>query len=269
MSASFPQMFEPTRRDERRFDLEVQPGWAQGRGTFGGLVLAALVRAMQQCEPELERSLRSVTGELVGPVVPGACEITVELLRRGNAVSSFSASLRQPAHAGDDVLARATAVLGRTRAVDRTWAPALETAPPPWAELTPLPYGPFVPEFTQHLEFRLTGPLPFSGATEAIAAGFVRPRVPGAVIDAATVVALADAWWPSAFSIEPRPRPMATIAYTLQNLLGDRQLPGDLPLYHRARAMASDQGYFVDMRELWTPDGQLVALNQQTFVWIK
>ena len=88
MSASFPQMFEPTRRDERRFDLEVQPGWAQGRGTFGGLVLAALVRAMQQCEPESERSLRSVTGELVGPVVPGACEITVELLRRGNAASS-------------------------------------------------------------------------------------------------------------------------------------------------------------------------------------
>ena len=52
-------------------------------------------------------------------------------------------------------------------------------------------------------------------------------------------------------------------------LLVDRVLPADVPLLHRAHVAASAQGFFVEMRELWTEGGELVALNQQTFVWIR
>lgn len=260
------QVITPVRIGDHSFTLEIPPGWGQGRGTFGGLVLGGLVNAMQACEPASDRRLRSLAGELVGPVVPGASTIEVSMLRRGNGVSTLEAWLRQ----GDEVLARATAVLGKTRPVDRAWTPTDREVATPWIDVVPLPMGlPFVPQFAANLEYRVTGALPFSGAREPTTAGWIRAREAPPVIRAAELVALADAWWPAAFSIESAPRPIATVAFTMQNLLGDRELPGDRPLHHRARALTSGDGYFVEFRELWTDTGELVALNEQTFVWIR
>jgi hypothetical protein len=145
----------------------------------------------------------------------------------------------------------------------------LREPPPPSAQVLAIPVGlPFVPEFSRNFEYRVTGPMPFSGGREPESAGWIAARVP-APIGAAELVALADAWWPAAFSTEPAPRPIATVAFTLQNLLGDRVLPGKKPLWHRARAIAAYEGFFVENRELWTEDGELVAINQQNFVWIR
>jgi hypothetical protein len=65
------------------------------------------------------------------------------------------------------------------------------------------------------------------------------------------------------------PRPMATLAFTLQIVADLDALPPGEPLFHRATAVAAREGYSVEMRELWTKAGALVALNQQTFVAIK
>ncbi len=250
-----------------RFAFTVNAGWAQGRGAFGGIVLGAMVRAIEAVEPERERRLRSLTGELVGPTLVGECELVVEELRRGNGVSSWHARVKQ----GGGVTAIATAVLGKTREIgDRTWSPQGREAVAPWTEIEAIPRdNPFAPEFAQHFEYRLVGPYPFSGAPTPIVTGWVRPRQAPAQLGAAHVVAMADAWWPAVFSTERAPRPIATVAFTLQNLLGDRTLPGDRPLLHRATAPAAGDGFFVEHRELWTASGELVAMNQQTFTWIK
>jgi hypothetical protein len=259
------QVTTPVRTGDRSFELDVPPGWAQGRGAFGGLTLGALVRAIEACEPEPARTMRTINAEIFGPVAPGVAAIEVIELRRGNGVSTFEALLRQ----AGDALARATVVLGKPRDVDRTWSPSLRETPPPWADVVPVPADlPFVPEFSRNFEYRITGPFPFSGGREPDAAGWIsaRVRVP---IGAAELVAHADAWWPAAFSTQTAPRPVATVAFTLQSFLGDRVLPSDRPLHHRARAVASHEGFFAEHRELWTADGELVALNEQTFVWIK
>lgn len=254
----------PVRTGDRSFELDVPPGWAQGRGAFGGLVLGALARAIESCEPDADRTMRSINGEIFGPVVPGRAAIEVIELRRGNGVSTFEALLRQ----GGDALARATVVLGKRRDVDRTWTPTLREPPPPFADVVPVPVDlPFVPEFSRNFEYRITGPMPFSSGREPDAAGWISPRVP-VPIGAVELIALADAWWPAAFSTQNAPRPVATISFALQSLLGDRVLPST-PLFHRARAVVSREGYFAEHRELWTKDGELVALNDQTFVWIK
>jgi hypothetical protein len=228
-------------------------------------VLGGLVRAIESCEPERERKLRTLDAEIVGPVLPGACTIDVVELRRGTGVSTWEATLRQ----GGDVLARATGVLGKRRDVGRAWAPSLRERPTPWTDVAAMPPRlPGGPEFSQHFEYRVTGPFPFSGAPEPETAGWISAREPSP-IGAAELVAHADAWWPAAFSTEPAPRPFATVAFTLQNLLGDRVLPADEPLYHRARALVAHEGFFVEYRELWTAAGELVALNQQNFVCIR
>jgi acyl-CoA thioesterase len=250
-----------------RFGFEVRPGWAQGRGAFGGLVLGAMVRAIEAVEPEPARRLRSLTAELIGPTLVGPCELEVTELRRGNGLSSWHARLLQQGQ----VTAIATAVLAKTRDVaDRRWSPSDRDPVKPWTELDAIPKeNPFAPEFAQHFEYRLAGPWPFSGAPKPVVNGWVRAREAPPQIRVAELVALADAWWPSVFSTERGPRPIATVAFTLQSLLGDRELPGDEPLLHRAHAPAAGDGFFVEHRELWTASGELVAMNQQTFAWIK
>jgi acyl-CoA thioesterase len=245
------------------FRLRVLPGWEQGRGAFGGVVLGALTRAMVAAESETERLLRSISGAITAPVLVGDAEIRVTELRRGNAVSTYDAVLSQEG----EVRARATAILGRSRADARRWSP------PPPALVDPDSVRaerlPMAPGFAQHFEFRSTGPQPFAGGTDPIAEGFVRADPPPPVLGPAEAVAYVDAWWPASFVVDAGPRPMATVAFTMQYFPSDRPRPADRPLRYRSRALATHDGYLMEMRELWTEHGELVALNEQTFVMIK
>lgn len=248
------------------FTLDVPDGWQQGRGCFGGLTLSALVRACEQFEREPERTLRSVSGHIVGPVLPGAVEIRVERLRSGSGVSTLAASLRQ----SGETLVHAVCLFGKRRVDDGDWLELMPPARADWRVIEPLPVGPpFGPVFAQHMEFRSVGAMAFSGDTTKPVEGFLREKHPGPARDAAMLVALVDAWWPVAVSRMTSPRPMATVAFTCQ-LLGDlATVPVDEPVYHRGRADAASDGYTVEMRELWTTTGRLLALNQQTIAIIK
>jgi hypothetical protein len=248
-----------------RFDAYIPDQWQQGRGAFGGLVLAVLARAMLSSEPAGERVLRSLLGDLCGPVRPGPASVRVQVLRRGNNVSNLDAQLVQEG----EVLARASAVLSTPRKVDA--APRRPTPPlsPDWqgvgvAPLTP----PAAPVFTQHFEFRPTGQWPFSGASEATAAGYVRTAIPPARVDAPYVIALLDAWWPAQFAVEKLPRPVATVSFAAQLLADVSALDPRLPLFHRAEVSALQDGFFVEMRQLWS-GATLVAMNQQTLALLK
>ena len=250
-----------------RYLLDVPDGWQQGRGAFGGLVLAALARAVEMAEPEKERALRSFNGEIAGPVLPGEALIEVTELRRGSGLSAYNATMSQQGQG----LVRGSAVLARPRNTDppRLHIPA--PSPRPWSEVDviPLEKAPFVPTFSRHLEFRVMGPLPFTGASEPVAEGWIRVKRTPAALGAPEIVALADAWWPAGLASISMPRPMATVAFGLQHFPPPAPLDPAVPLYYRGRVVAEQDGYLVEMRELWSPEGRLVALNQQTIAWIR
>src|SRR5689334_2545425 len=91
-----------------RYQLEIAAGWRQGRGAFGGLVIGALIRAIEQRTADPTRKVRSVTAELPGPAEHGTVDITVETLRAGKNISTARAALSQ----GGEVRAHAVAILG-------------------------------------------------------------------------------------------------------------------------------------------------------------
>ncbi|MFO0745578.1 MAG: thioesterase family protein [Myxococcota bacterium] len=269
-AASFDAWLTPTRVDEGRFAWHVPPGMEQGRATFGGLVLGALTRAMRMAEPDAERRLRWLAGELVGNVGVGPATIDVALVRRGGAVSTWRAELRQ----GDGVAAHASGIFGAPRSLPDLPAAvsARRLAPPvlpPWRELAPMPPVPIAPAFTRHFEYRVHATLPFSGASEALTTGYVRPRAATAIHDDALLVALADAWWIAAMVVLPRPRPAATLGFELELHAAPETLVWDEPLAHRGELLALSDGYASETRELWTPDGRLVCLNRQLVAIIK
>ena len=246
------------------FQFDFPDGWQQGRGAFGGLVIAALIRAVQAAVDD-GRQVRSITAELCGPTVPGPAIVRTEVLRSGSGVSTIAARLIQ----NDAIQAHAVVVLGKARAGDADTT--LLPSPPltPWQDVPVVPVAPPMgPDFARFFEFRNTGALPFAGKHATQASGWIRP-LNATVRDAAWVAACADAWWPVLFAQVTAPRPMATIAFSLQLLVDPATLDPVAPLRHVARTIAVSEGYAVEYRELWSADGRLVALNEQTIAVIK
>lgn len=252
-----------------RFRFAVPDGWQQGRGAFGGLVMGALVKALEAVVGDPSRRLRALTGEFTGPVQPGDATIDCRVLRQGNAVWAVSAALSQ----GADVLTHAVGTFALSRVAgtlgDGVWLDRPAGATPqawPAAEVVEVA-PPIAPVFTQHYEYRPTGVIPYSGAALGTSEGWIRPRhTSGWTV--ASVACTADAWWPSMAARMDTPRPIATVAFTF-DLLADPTTVVDAPLLHRGREYAAADGYSVELRELWSADGRLVALNHQTLAIIK
>jgi hypothetical protein len=272
LDSKFPaaesDLFELTQVIEEKplhFEACFPDHWQQGRGLFGGLVLACMSRALSN-SVESGRTLRSMTAELCGPTQPGQASIEVEVLRAGSQVSTLACKLVQ----GSNIQAHAVAVFGGARSTDRD---GLALSPPTlqnWTEVERVPVEPPLgPSFGQHFEFRLQSGVPFSQSGEASVEGFVWPKNDRHRWNLASIIACADAYWPSTLVNEAQPRPMATIAFTLELCIDPAAVDPAAPLFHRARPVNTRDGYVVEFRELWTPDARLVALNQQTLCIIK
>jgi acyl-CoA thioesterase len=240
--------------------LEVPAGWRQGRGAYGGLVIAAMARAIDDRVADPTRMLRSLTAELPAPVEAGRAELAVEILRHGKAVTTARASLVQ----AGEVRAHAVGILAAARPEAPAWNELVPPEAPPWAALAPLATPAVFPEFARHFDYRIVEGVPMAGGAPRTV-GWIRPLAPGACRDAAYIAAVVDAWYPAALVRLSQMRPMATIAYTLDVFA----LPGDEPLLYRGTVPVAADGYFVETRELWTADRRLVALNHQTFAVIR
>ena len=254
----------PRRVADDRFTIDVPDGWQQGRGAFGGLVVAYLIRAGEAAAGAPERPLRSLTAEICGPVVVGPAELRVEILRAGGGTTTLAVRLLQEGA----VQAHAVLIFGKARATDFPW-PSSVVPVGAWTDVPLEPLGPLAPTFAQHLEYRIETGRPFSGQKSSRCAGWVRPRNPGPARDAAYLAACIDAWWPSVMAQMTAPRPAATIAFSFQIAGSTDGLDPDAPLRYEAESPALHEGYLVEMRSLRGHDGRLVALNQQTFAIIK
>ncbi len=248
-----------------RFRAEVPDGWQQGRGAFGGLVLAMLLRAMEESETDRARAVRTLTGELAGPLLPGEATIAVEVVRRGSNQTNLRAELRQ----GEALVAFAAALLSTARPdAIAGFRPRIELPPVPEFAI-PVGDAPGGPVFARHFDYRVTGPIPWTGSPEPVVAGWVSFREPLRAIDAAALIALLDAHWPASFSMMTARRPMATVSFTAEILCDPGSLDTRAPLFYKARTACEHAGFQLELRELYDGQGGLVAANQQTFAVLK
>ncbi|MEC9399935.1 MAG: thioesterase family protein [Myxococcota bacterium] len=267
--AAFESLSTPIRQDRTTFVWQVPQGWQQGRGVFGGLVLAALVRAMEEAVAgETPLPLRTITATLCGATVPGEATIEIEFLRLGSNTTTIAAKLIQEGELRTHIVG----LFGKDRGVGELgdWK-TLQAPELPWHEEIPIApmKPPLAPMFTQFMNFQPTSHFPFTGGDELKSLGWVRVKNPGEDRGAPYIAAHADAWWPTMLATLDSFRPLATVTFTLE-LFEDFDMENlDAPMIHRAEAVASRGGYFAEFRELWGADGRLLALNQQTFCVIK
>jgi acyl-CoA thioesterase len=240
----------------------VPDGWQQGRGTFGGLTLAALATAASSPLGSSDRPIRTVTAEIPGAVLVGPARVEISSLRHGNALTTVATQLVQ----SDGIVAHAVFNFGKARdvAFDHSLEPLLFQ---PFAAASEATLRTGSPIFTQHFEYRVVRGAPLSGGGDAITEGWVRLREPGDVPQPIALLAMVDAWFPSVLPVLKSPRPFGTISFAAH--LFDRAWLPHEPLFHRSRLLGAQHGYFAELRELFTARGELCAVNQQTMAIIK
>ena len=256
--------------DEADLVWDVPDGWQQGRGAWGGLVAGAVARAVDAGEGDSERVLRTLSLHLAAPLPVGPARVQVTALRRGSSMSTWQVVVSD---IDGQACAHAVAITGTARAPDlaeqsRGWGSA---APPtlPGVETVPaLPKdAPGMPVFLRHLEVRAVGGVPFSGAS-ARCAGYVRFEEQG-VWDVPQLVAMVDAWWPTALPALTQLRPVATVTYAAHVLIDPAAIPPGQPLAYEASMAGTLDGFTTETRRLWTLDGRLAVENHQSIVVIR
>jgi acyl-CoA thioesterase len=246
---------------EGRYRGVLGEDWYQGRGVYGGMVAALVLRALEARIDDPPRSARTLSILLSAPALAGPCEVHTAIERAGKYVTHASARM----FAGGEVLASAIATFARPREsalAYRTLAmPAL-----PMPERVPVgPDSLFIPAFCKHFEFRQAiGAQPFSGGARAFLGGWCRLREP-ARPDAALMAALLDSWAPAVLSLAPEWSPAATIDLTIHFLttLPLADAPSEAYYAFEAESTIVEDGYADDRATLWTADGAPIAIARQ------
>ncbi|MCB9553531.1 MAG: thioesterase family protein [Myxococcales bacterium] len=237
----------------------IPPSWMQGRAAFGGLPAAIGLNAARRLVPP-ERTPRAVHAALLAPLGPAPATVTARVLRAGRALTQAEAELWQ----GDTLCARVTAAFGQSR-------PSQITVPSPTAPAMPspetLPALPYLegitPTFTQHFEYRFASRhLPFTGATTARLAGWVRHRTtPGAPHGA--LLGLLDAWPAPVMVLPKRPIPASTVTWTVSFAEVPEVIDPAAWWAFQSEAVTAADGYSTLRGALYGPDGRLAALEEQ------
>ena len=143
------------------------------------------------------------------------------------------------------MVAHAVLNFGRTRVTDADAAGTVATFPPFDGVTTSRPTG-VGAAFSSHFEYRPVMGAPYSGAAEPLVEGWVRLREPGDVPAPVALLAMIDAWFPAIVPTLREKRPFGTISFAA-HVFDRGWIPGE-PLFHRARLLASQQGYFAELR---------------------
>lgn len=240
---------------------EIDPTWLQGRGAFGGLVAAIILRGMASLT---DRPPRTLTVHFCGPAT-GALVLAVEVVSAGRSVTQLSARITH----GDAVVATALA----TFAVGRE-SPTLDADPPPgappWPAGVSLAGAPFAPTFVRnHFDLRFSlGERLFSSAARAETGGRVRfQETPPD--DATAIVALLDAWPPGVFPVLSKPVVASSVDLTCHffRSLPDPAVDVGGAFQFLKRCEQIGEGYAEERGTLWTEAGLPVARVRQLYAF--
>ena len=242
-----------------RFSWCADQRWFQGPGAYGGLTLAAMIRA---AESVCDLPLRRFHAELCALVTKAPNVLSVETKRVGKMTQFLSVDLQQ----NETCVGYGSAVFGaaRTTALDRS----LPTITPP-RNIKPIPTNSMMPAFTQNFEYRVSNdgfPMMGDARQSLKSSGWIDFKLPTAR-NSLLVVGLLDAWWPAVLCAAKTPRPMGTVSFTADFLRQPNADDG--PFYLEVETDHVMEGYALETDRLWNQDGELLAQAQQRIAVIK
>jgi acyl-CoA thioesterase len=250
-----------TRTADGSYQAIIRDGYVAGASVpNGGLLLSLAARAMAQTAQR--PSVLTVTGQFLRRTQPGTATIDVDLLRSGRMVMT-RARLRQN---GEPALHATGIFADRSLLPRRTW---MTLSPPELPDpdacvssddLWDDPSANAHPVF-RRLEHRIPHDqlhfTPDSISSRAEIVGWYRPWT--GPCDEPTVPFLMDAMYPPIFATG-----LLAFAPTIEFTVQVRRAPDDGWLRYRFATRAIAGGVMEEDGQLWTADGDLIALSRQT-----
>jgi acyl-CoA thioesterase len=246
---------------EHRYRGSTSADYANMVGPFGGVIAATLLNAALTHPQRLGDPL-SLTVHYAAPIADGDYDISARPMRTNRNTQHWLIELLQ----GDGVAAFATAVFANRR---DTWG-ATET---PFPEVPPpdaVAVAPTHPRaaWTRRYQMRfITGALGEADADrepDSLTQVWMRDDPPRP-LDYAALASLCDAFFPRIFVRRPSWVPVGTVALTTYFHADAAQLAaqGTQPVLGAARAGRFGNGFFDQSAEVWSSDGQLLAVSHQ------
>ena len=247
---------------EGRYRGDTSPAYANMIGPFGGTTAATLLNAACIHPARIGEPV-ALTVNFAGPIADGEFSVTARAVRTNRSTQHWSMELSQ----GDAVAATATAVFALRR---ETWS-ATDAAFPsvPGANDTPRATGGRV-AFTKLYDMRFVhgAPVPrderAAPPKDSTTMLWMRDDPPRP-LDAVSLAALCDVFFPRIFLRRPKFVPASTVSITTY-FHADAALlaaQGTRAVLGTAKALAFGSGYHDQTAEVWSDDGVLLAASHQ------
>ncbi|MCB9641777.1 MAG: thioesterase family protein [Myxococcales bacterium] len=239
--------------------FEFPTGWMQGRSIFGGFTAASLA-SLGYRHVDNDRTLRTLSIQLLSPTVPGKAQGFLDIVREGKNITFAQARLEQQGK----VTATASLIFSKSREgsvsapTNPRWLPKQGPAP---EGLVDMPYIPeVIPEFIQKFSMRWAdGSPPFSEASQAAFSGYCRLREPSGDVEA--LLGLLDAWPCPSLSLVDRPVAASTVTWTAHIL----EIPQNFEDWFSFsyETVAGEGGFHTAVGVLHSSTGQLLGWTEQ------
>lgn len=263
----FHEIIQQLSTAQTEYSIEIPENWGQGRATFGGLIGGILFKAMR-LNVEESRLARSLSVSFVGPITVGPVTVIVNTLRSGSSVTQIEARAIQ----NEQVQCLAMASFGSDResSIEIHAEPA-PAAPKAVEDSQELPYiKGITPDFVQQFRIRwAAGGFPFSGSKDNGIDGYMQfkdqaEHLGELPFDESALVTLIDAWPPVQLSKMKKPAPASSLTWAMEFIQPIENLTSESWLRYKAEIDHSHNGYGQNHAQIWSEQGQLLAISRQT-----
>lgn len=237
-------------------------------GPFGGTTAAIMLKAVLE-HPERRGRPVAQTVNFCAAVAEGEFEVHVRLVRDGRSTQHWQVEMRQ----GEAVVTTASTVTGSER---ETWshAPAAPPRVPPAEDVAVFDTGGRA-GWRGRYEFRYArgAPVFFDGGAEApqdaLSHNWIRDEPPRP-LDFVSLAAICDTFVVKILQVRGDIPPVGTVSLTTYFTADEAALArqGARPLLGVSDSRAFRHGFNDQSAEIWSDDGQLLAVSHQ-IVWFK
>lgn len=263
MNTHINTLLQQVHNGHQQSTYSIPSSWGQGRATFGGVLGGMMVAAMRR-EIKDNRALYSLMLSFVGPVSSNEnFSIDVSILRSGRSAIHVEAKLIQK----NQVMCAALACFGTAR-VSHVIVPSIAAPQVEHPEKLPaLPYlHNIVPAFIERFQFRWAfGDFPFSGTDAREMGGWMKfdDVDEHEEMSVEHLITLIDSWPIALLPLLDEPAPASSVTWSIAFMNPLPKLTHDWLLY-RAQIEQAHHGYGQTSAHIWSPDGVLLAISNQT-----
>jgi acyl-CoA thioesterase len=229
-------------------------------GPFGGIIVAVILNGVLS-HKERQGDPVSVTVNFAGPIADAPFELVVRLIRTNRSNQHWTAEIAQ----GSQVAATATVVLATRQ---DTWMMSEACAPSaPRPEEVASWSAPAEPEWIKRYDFKfIRGEATLTGQPAGNSESLLWVRdEPERPLDFLSLAALSDVFFPRVFIRRQKLGVAGTVSITIQFHADASSFTHQAarPILAAARGQRFYRGYFDQVAELWSDEGELLVSSTQ------